>query len=518
MDLDVLPPELTWNILENLTDLKDRKNASLVCKAWNRMLFNSSKSLRNVRVRFCLRPTALDGLEPNEILDRMFEVMFRSKRNYVTVEFFHINFERLLARDFLFFVVQLCCDTIECVRFTNCYGLKRSELWQLLSLLGNLRELVVSGGIKYDELDQEVVKLPLLEKLTLDIGDDCRLYRDFPSQAPNLKCFSVRTIYGCADLRDVTITRSFSHQLNSLSFSTNRSYNYSEFSEMNFTNLTKLDLKVSGSLWPQLFKQTKLIQSLKLEANINDDIIATICTTCTKIKTLTLFCSNLIESIKFNMLTRLENLEQLSVRGIHKFSWRHISFPKLKSLHLDNVGNDFTNFLKDLKALESLEIHDTKLRNEQLIKITLNAPTVRRLELAFCTKISDKGFKHLSDMVGLEELRLWAIQVSKTIDERLLCPRLRKIILYFNDNIEDCTLEGLAKRIPQLQQLVLYDCYRMSPQGVVKLRQVLPNCHVLELYRGDELPPVLSGETQIYYRNAEYPNGVLKQELPFQWF
>lgn len=84
--------------------------------------------------------------------------------------------------------------------------------------------------------------------------------------------------------------------------------------------------------------------------------------------------------------------------------------------------------------------------------------------------------------------------------------------------IEDCTLNAIAAKLPDLEQLVLYDCYRISPAGVVELRKRLPACNVLELYRGDELPPELVAETQIYYRNAEYPNGVLKQELPFQWY
>lgn len=84
--------------------------------------------------------------------------------------------------------------------------------------------------------------------------------------------------------------------------------------------------------------------------------------------------------------------------------------------------------------------------------------------------------------------------------------------------IEDSTLEALAKKLPHLRLLVLYDCYRISPQGVADLRKTMPNCNVLELYRGDELPPALVAERQIYYRNAEFPNGVLKQELPFQWY
>ncbi|XP_055534715.1 uncharacterized protein LOC129724105 [Wyeomyia smithii] len=520
MDLEVLPPELMWNVLDNLTELRDRKNASLVCKTWNWMLFNASKSLRDVNLRICTKANSLEQLETEELIDRMFEVMVRSKRNYINVEFFHVNFERSAVREFLFFVVQLCCDSIECLRFTNCHGLKRSELWQILELLINLRELTVSGGIYYDDLgnDVAVCKLERLESLTLDIGDDCRLYKDFASNAPNVESFSIRTIHGCVDLRDVAATRRFSQQLKALSFSTNRCYNQAEFSEMSLSQLTKLELKVSGYVWVPLFKQLKLLQELKLEASINDDVIAAICSTSTKLKKLYLLSSGLVECKKFNMLARLEVLEELQIRGIYKYSWRHVLFSKLSHLHLDNVGTDFTNFLKELTSLRSLEIHDTKLKNEQLIKVTLNAPTVERLELAFCNKISDKGFKHLSDMTNLMELRLWGIQVSKNIDERFGCPRLQNIIFYFNDFIEDCTLNALALRLPGLKQLVLYDCYRISPQGVIELRKTLSHCKVLELYRGDELPPELIAEKQIYHRNAEFPNGVLKQELPFQWY
>ncbi|XP_058831027.1 uncharacterized protein LOC131689749 [Topomyia yanbarensis] len=520
MNLDNLPPELMWNVLDKLEELRDRKNASLVCKSWNWMLFNTTKSLRDVNLRISTKVNCLEQLETEELVDRMFDVMMRSKRNYINVEFFHVNFERPVVREFLFFMVQLCCDSIECLRFTNCHGLKRSELWQILELLGDLKELVVSGGIYYDDLSEDfkIPELKNLQKLTLDIGDDCRLYRDFTFNAPILESLNIRTIHGCVDLRDVATTRYFSQQLKSLRFSTNRCYNQAEFSEMSFCHLTILELKVSGYVWVQLFKQMKQLRVLKLEASINDDVIAAICSTSTQLQKLSLLSSGLVECKKFNMLARLEALEELQIRGIHKYSWRHVTFTKLRQLHLDNVGTDFTNFLKDLNSLRSLEIHDTKLKNEQLIKVTLNAPTVERLELAFCSKLSDKGFKHLTDMENLVELRLWGIQVSKNIEERITCPRLRKIIFYFNDFIEDCTLDAIALRLPQLKQLVLYDCYRISPQGVIELRKKLPSCHVLELYRGDELPLTLVAETQIYYRNAEYPNGVLKQELPFQWY
>ncbi|XP_058464620.1 uncharacterized protein LOC131438537 [Malaya genurostris] len=520
MDLDVLPPELMWNVLDKLENLHDRKNASLVCKSWNWMLFNTSKSLRDVNLRICIKINCVEQLETEELFERMFDVMMSSKRNYINLEFFHVNFERPVVRQFLFFMIQLCCDSIECLRFTNCHGLKRSELWQVLELLTGLTELTISGGIYYDDLgkDARICKLKHLVKLTLDIGDDCRLYMDFTHNAPALQSLYIRTIHGCVDLRDVTTTRYFSQQLRTLKFSTNRCYNQAEFSEMNFCHLTMLELKVSGYVWVQLFKQMKQLLVLKLDANINDDVIASICSTSTRLQKLSLLSSGLVECKKFNMLARLENLEELQIRGIHKYSWRHVSFRKLRQLHLDNVGTDFTNFLKDLSSLRSLEIHDSKLKNEQLIKVTLNAPTVERLELAFCTKLSDKGFKHLADMKNLRELRLWGIQVSKTIEERITCPRLQKIIFYFNDFIEDCTLDALAVRLPHLKQLVLYDCYRISPQGVIELRKKLPSCHVLELYRGDELPVVLIDETQIYYRNAEFPNGVLKQELPFQWY
>lgn len=520
MDLEGLPPELVWHILDNLTDLRDRKNASQVCKSWNWMLFNSPVALHSIRLRVCSKVASLDRMDAEEVFNQMSDVMVHSKRNYINVEFFHMNFERPMARELLFFIVQLCCDSIARLYFTNCHGLRRSELWQVLELLPQLTDLTISGGIYYDEFDNEanIAELNQLEILALDIGDDCRLYQDFSTIVPKLTSFSVRTIHGCVDLRDVVLTRNFSHQLSTLSFSTNRCFNQSEFSDMNFTNLTKLDLKLSGSVWPQLFKQMKLLTELQLEAGINDEVIAAICATSTKLRKLSLLCSGLVECKKFNMLSRLENLEDLQLRGIYKFSWRHVILNKLRRLHVDNVATDFTNFLKELTTLKSLEIHDTKLKNEQLIKFTMNAPSVERLELAFCSKLSDKAFKHLSDMPHLQELRLWGINVSKSIDERLLCPKLRTIIFYFNDNIEDSTLESIAQKLPKLRLLVLYDCYRISPQGVANLRKAMPTCSVLELYRGDELPPALVAESQIYYRNAEFPNGVLKQELPFQWY
>ncbi|KAL9704066.1 hypothetical protein quinque_007584 [Culex quinquefasciatus] len=520
MDLEALPPELIWNILDNINELCDRKNASLVCRSWNWMLFNSSKWLRQVNFRVCPKVSTVEQLEVEQVFDRMLNVMVGSKRNYVSVEFFHVNFDRVLAREFLFFMVQLCCDTIEVLRFTNCHGLRRTELWQILDLLPELREVVISGGIHYDELEEELqlCRLKKMTSLTLDIGDDCRMYQDFLLAAPGLECLKVRTIHGCLDLKDVATVRFFSQQLKEVSFSTNRSYNQSEFSDVNFSNLTKLELKLLGPVWPQLFKQLKQLRELNLEAYINDEVVTAICSFSTKIQNLTLVCTGMAECTKFSMLSRLEDLEILHIRGIYKYSWKHVTFTKLRSLHLDNVGTDFTNFLKELSSLRSLEIHDTKIRNEQMIKVTLNAPTVERLELAFCSKLSDKAFKHLSDMVALTELRLWGVQVSKTIDERIGCPRMRKIIFYLNDNIEDCTLNAIAAKLPDLEQLVLYDCYRISPAGVVELRKRLPACNVLELYRGDELPPELVAETQIYYRNAEYPNGVLKQELPFQWY
>ncbi|XP_055625628.1 F-box/LRR-repeat protein 20-like [Toxorhynchites rutilus septentrionalis] len=520
MNLEELPPEIVWIILDKITELSDRKNASLVCKSWNSMLLNSSKSLRNVNFRICSKINNFGLIGPDEVFDQMCDVMFKSKRNYVHLEFFHINFEQSLAREFLFLTIMICCDSIESLRLTNCHGLCRNELWQILQLLPGLQSLVISGGIHFDELnkDTQIHKLRNLKCLTLDVGDDCRLYVDFISNTPNLKRFKVRTIYGCADLRDITTIRNLSHQLDTISFITNRCYNMSEFSEMHFSNLTNLELKVSGAVWPQLFRQMQMLRELKLEANIDDEVIAAICSASVRLRKLSLTCSGLVECKKFNMLNRLEALESLHMRGIHKFSWRHVSFTKLRHLHIDNVGTDFTNFLKEINSLRSFELHDAKLKNEQLIKITLNAPTVERLELAFCTKVSDRGFKHIADMINLTELRLWGIQVSKNINDRLACQRLKKIIFYFNDNIEDSTLHAIAQKLPSLDLFVLYDCYGISFQGVANLRKELPNCNVLELYRGDELPPALTAEEHIYYRNAEYPNGVLKQELPFHWY
>ncbi|KAL9704609.1 hypothetical protein quinque_008127 [Culex quinquefasciatus] len=317
MDLSAMPSELTWTILDSIDDLPSRKTASLVCKAWNHMLFTSTKAQRGINLRIFSRnrgPAADEAM-----FKELFDCMIASDRNYANVEFCYVNFEIPVAWDFLMFLVTVCQSSIR------------------------------------------------------------------------------------------------------------------------------------------------------------------------------------------------------RLKGLYKYSWKNVSLPNLQKLHVETLGENFVEFIKQT-PLTSLEIHDIDLSNTQLKRISRHLPKLERLELAYCENISDGGLKNLSQMRSLKELRLWCIDVSSEVFKRWKFLPLQKLLIYFNNEMEDPCLDDIAAKMPLLRQAVFYDCYRISLSAVEKLQRRLPRCEVLEIYRGDGVPRSLLHETHIYFRSADFPRGVLKQECPFSWY
>ncbi|KAL1397828.1 hypothetical protein pipiens_009447 [Culex pipiens pipiens] len=342
MDLSAMPSELTWTILDSIDDLPSRKTASLVCKAWNHMLFTSTKVQRDINLRIFSRnrgPAADESM-----FNELFDCMIASDRNYVNVEFCYVNFEIPVAWDFLMFLVTVCQSSIRRLKFESCDGLYRRDLLAVLKMTSSLEEL-----------------------------------------------------------------------------------------------------------------------------------------------------------------------------GLYKYSWKNVSLPKLQKLHVETLGENFVEFIKQT-PLTSLEIHDIDLSNTQLKRISRHLPKLERLELAYCENISDGGLKNLSQMRSLKELRLWCIDVSSEVFKRWKFLPLQKLLIYFNNEMEDPCLDDIAAKMPLLRQAVFYDCYRISLSAVEKLQRRLPRCEVLEIYRGDGVPRSLLHETHIYFRSADFPRGVLKQECPFSWY
>lgn len=514
MDLAKLPAEIIWNILDCIEELPDKKNASLVCSSWNRMLFTAAKVQHNLKLSIFGQnhsPTVDEGQ-----FDELFELMIASDRNYVNIEFCYVNFEHLSARHFLLFIVTVCCESIRCLKFYSCRGLIRSDLLALVRTAHNLEELHVVNLIEYDGIEVEQFARPSLRRISLYISDNCQFYQDICWLAPKLQELSIRTRDGFTRMRrEMDTVEWFGKQLIKFNLISERVFTVEEYQRMQFLELVELKWKSGGTFCADFIGRLQKLQILELEGNVSDELIYA-ASKNSSLKSLTLRCDGLYGSYRFTHLTNLKNLKTLYLRGIWHYSWRNISLPSLTELHVETTGNDFPGFLKRTK-LTSLEIHDTELSNKLLQRICRCVPTLRRLELAKCGRISDHGFKNLTQLKNLRELRLWEIGVSTKLFQRWLFVPLQKLLVYHNDRIDDDTLVEIGARLVHLKQAVFYDCYRIGMDATARLRARLPDCEVLVIYRGDRLPASLMRETQIYYRNWKYPKGVLKHELPFSW-
>lgn len=509
-----MPSELTWTILDSIDDLPSRKTASLVCKAWNHMLFTSTKAQRGINLRIFSRnrgPAADEAM-----FKELFDCMIASDRNYANVEFCYVNFEIPVAWDFLMFLVTVCQSSIRRLKFESCDGLYRRDLLAVLKMTSSLEELYVLNRIGYDGSSVEDFNIPSLRKVSLDM-DSYQFYKDVCVLAPNATDVAIKSRDGSYRVcLDISVIETLKSQLKKLTYEAERSFSSDNYYKLELPNLVELNLKVPGTINHHFIKEMKSLQTVKLEGRITDEVISAL-STLSSLETVSLFCSELYESCSFNSISSLKNLKSLLLRGLYKYSWKNVSLPNLQKLHVETLGENFVEFIKQT-PLTSLEIHDIDLSNTQLKRISRHLPKLERLELAYCENISDGGLKNLSQMRSLKELRLWCIDVSSEVFKRWQFLPLQKLLIYFNNEMEDPCLDDIAAKMPLLRQAVFYDCYRISLSAVEKLQRRLPRCEVLEVYRGDGVPRSLLHETHIYFRSADFPRGVLKQECPFSWY
>ncbi|XP_053681551.1 uncharacterized protein LOC128732332 [Sabethes cyaneus] len=143
--------------------------------------------------------------------------------------------------------------------------------------------------------------------------------------------------------------------------------------------------------------------------------------------------------------------------------------------------------------------------NEQLQQICHNLAELERLELVFCERISDAGFRHLNVLQKLTELRLWGIKASKQLFQHCSCSlsALQKLLIYSNESINGTTLRDIGTQLTRLSRAVFYDCYWVDNGAIEELKARLPHCEVLHLYDGDDLPHSLANEEQIYNRSSD---------------
>ncbi|XP_058449224.1 uncharacterized protein LOC131429191 [Malaya genurostris] len=401
MDLSALPLELTWMILDQVKSLPHRKNGSLVCKAWNRMLLTSRKSLETVNLRICSRNRGPE--EDEKLFNELCEIMVSSNRNYVNIEFFYVNFEIPVVRDFLHFIVTVCSESIKSLKFICCYGLYRSDLLVVLRTAGNLEDLHLQSRVGYDDIEIEEFKLPKLRKLTLHMEETNTFYQGICLSAMQLRELDIKTRDGCQSVRQaVALIQRFCTQLTKLSLDSEGSLTNEECDEMEFPKLTTMSLKISGPINQSIFRRLRRLKNLKIDGIVTDEVICAI-SKILSLESLSIRCKSLMESHKFVQMTFLKNLHTLHLRGISKFSWNNVVLPKLTNLHVNSTGEGFLEFLKR-SNLTSLEIHDSAMTNKQLKRMCRHLSQVQRLELAFCGHISDSGLKYLNQLGKLTEL------------------------------------------------------------------------------------------------------------------
>lgn len=171
-------------------------------------------------------------------------------------------------------------------------------------------------------------------------------------------------------------------------------------------------------------------------------------------------------------LGRLVHLEELSLRGC-------------KEITDDGVVPLVTALGPQLRKLSlsgCKSLHDRSVRT-----MAARCPELRVLELAFCSNISDAAVDALARGCSrLEKLDLE--EVPELTDAALgslaahTRGSLRAIVLSYDDKLTDVGLLALARGCPNIEQLLMDNCTRVTDQALAALPGLLHKLDVVAVY------------------------------------
>ncbi|XP_021701190.1 uncharacterized protein LOC110676678 [Aedes aegypti] len=469
MNINNFPEEILEVVFRHLP-LKDRKNASLVCRDWARLAFS----------RPCLESTELI-LASSKAAD--VSPLENSQRKYRFV-CLRMDCDGFGTRELEGIRSVMCKFSCTIVRLRFVWDIMEGPfnlklLLHLLELVPLLKELVVEDCIvnQYDERSLvprvEMQSYPHLEKLTIPscLMDNTQF--DVARLAPNVKVVNL-----CTTGRHLwTALHLIGAQIRSMRLKTETKGIFRQLWEIEPYSLEKLhlhrlcsdlmepsDLKLNDVV--VFFSQCRALTVLGLELQISCSVIQLIANTCPTLKSL------LVYEIEegwtlLNILQQFENLKKLAIRVAHfeiKPSGEDLLLPKLKSLTLDGVEfenpfdffHNLRQFAPGLQSLQFAQYDDSC--NETYHLTVLKA--VLQLKLPQLTKLilfdntsyfPSHVFNQFNLFPKLKELRLAYYGLSAW-NRSIVVPGVEKISLDIYE-LTAFQLRNLLKMFPSLVTL-----------------------------------------------------------------
>lgn len=246
------------------------------------------------------------------------------------------------------------------------------------------------------------------------------------------------------------------------------------------------------------FQQMKLVESASLVGPLNEDTFVTICTQWSYLKHL---CVNLqaMKASTFKNITAVRNLQSLKLQGSvrEKCFLKDIQLPQVSHLLLEGTSttSDFYAYLANfVPNVKFLKIYDHTFENAHLKLITRSIKTIRVLSLEYCYQVKDDGFEFLNCLTNLIELRCWSVPISENAFRQFpKCPNLRTFSIGGSGWITNKSVLDIPKPFPNLNELLVVDCFKVDEDTVYTLQENMRKCAVvrlekLELDRESEAP------------------------------
>lgn len=173
--------------------------------------------------------------------------------------------------------------------------------------------------------------------------------------------------------------------------------------------------------------------------------------------------------IEFDFLT--ENIIALSKLDHLRFLWfsSHYDFT---DVHMERI-----KYLAKMKQLQILNLPGSFKITDAGFK---HISELKQLQVLYLSKsnITDAGLKHIAELRQLQALCLGSNNITDVGLEHIVkLKQLRSLILR-NSNITDVGLEHIAK-MKQLKKLQLSSGHHnLTRTGVEKIRKLLPGCHI----------------------------------------
>jgi len=164
--------------------------------------------------------------------------------------------------------------------------------------------------------------------------------------------------------------------------------------------------------------------------------------------------------------------------------------PKLKKLNLHSCKNlaPLPEILATLNNLEELDLCASNIRDDDLVKIINRAPNLKKLNLHHCKQLNSL-FEIIARLNKLEELNLGKSNISGANLAKIInhAPNLKKLQLYRCPHLNP--LSEILNKLDKLEELGL-SCSNISGDDLSKIINYAPNLKKIDLYNCQHLNPL----------------------------